>query len=284
MRLICTCFIALLLCLGTVSCATLDEFTGGGLGSGGGGGGGLLTNLNLLSTGEEIRLGQQVAVEVEKQEKILEDPAMQQYISEIGVRLAQVAPRQDVPYGFKVIDAPDTVNAFALPGGFMYIYTGLMKICDNEAELAAVMAHEIAHVAARHHGEMMTRQIGMDVVSDIVLGKNPGAVASVARQLFTTGIAARYSRSQEREADSLGMDILYRAGYPPDAMISFMNKLLVIDQQRGGGRALPIFATHPSPEERVGLLQSLAQQYPLEARQNRPSHADRYQAQVLGRL
>ena len=271
----------LLMCLTLTQCATLEELTYGG---GTSGGGGLISRINLLSTSEEIQLGRQVAEEVEKQETILNDPDMQQYISEIGARLAQVAPRQDVPYGFKVIDAPETVNAFALPGGFMYIYTGLMKICDNEAELAAVMAHEIAHVAARHHGEMMTRQIGMELVSDIVLGKNPGATASVARQLFTTGIAARYSRAQEREADGLGMDILYRAGYPPDAMISFMNKLLAIDQQRGGGRSLPIFATHPSPEERVGLLQNLVQQYPMDARQNRSYHAERYQAQALSRI
>ncbi len=264
----------LLAVVGVSGCATLEEYTGISTG----GGGGLISNLNLISTEKEVQLGQQFSSEVEKEEPLLDNPAMQQYVSEVGMRLAQKAPRQDVPYGFTVIDAPDTVNAFALPGGYMYIYTGLMKICENEAELAAVMAHEIAHVSAKHHGEMMTRQTGMEVISAIALGENPGAAASLAKQLFTKGISARYSRSQEREADSLGMDILYKAGYPPEAMVSFMNKLLEVDQKSGGGRALPLFATHPSPEERVDLLQTLMQQYPAEVRSY---EEDRYFEQVL---
>ncbi len=254
-------------------CATLD-----------GGGGGFMANLNLLSTNEEIQLGQQFSVEVEQQEAVLNNDVVQGYVTQIGSRLSAVSPRRDVPYSFKVIDAPDTVNAFALPGGYMYVYTGLMKICENEAELAAVMAHEIAHVAARHHGEMMTRQAGMSMIAEMALGENPNAVASLVTQLFASGISARFSRVQEREADRLGMDILYRAGYQPDAMISFMNKLLAYDQQRGGGRGLPLFATHPAPEERVQLLQGLIQQYPVETRRNLPIHAERYQTQALAPL
>lgn len=268
----------LLACLSIAGCATLEDYTGIRVG---GGEGGLITNLNLVSTEKEIQLGQQFSTEVEKEEPLLNDPALQRYVSEIGERLTQKAPRQDVPYGFKVIDAPDTVNAFALPGGYMYVYTGLMKLCDNEAELAAVMAHEIGHVAAKHHGEMMTRQTGMEVISAIALGENPGAAATLAKQLFTAGVSARYSRTQEREADRLGMDILYKAGYPPEAMISFMNKLLALDQEKGGGRSMPLFATHPSPEERVGLLQNLMQHYPAEPRSY---GEDRYFEQVLSRF
>lgn len=269
-------------CLGIGGCATLEEYTG--LDLGGSGGGGVIRNLNFISTEQEVALGQQFSAEVEKGARILENPALQDYVASIGVRLARVAPRQDVPYGFKVIDAPDTVNAFALPGGYMYVYTGLLKICSNEAELAAVMAHEIAHVAAKHHGEMMTRQMGMEMIAQAALGENPGAVASLARQLFTTGVAARFSRKQENEADSLGMDILYRAGYPPDAMVAFMNKLLDVDKKQGGGGSLPIFATHPSPQERSLLLQSLVQQYPAAERQGRSYGEDRYFEEVLSRL
>lgn len=248
------------------------------------GDGGFLGRLNLLSTSEEIQLGQQFAAQIEAQEPVLEDAAMQSYVADIGRRLAAVAPRRDVPYSFKIIDAPDTVNAFALPGGYIYVYTGLMKICDNEAELAAVLAHEIAHVAAHHHGEMITRQIGMDLATDILLGDKPHAAAAIATQLFTTGISARYSRAQEREADTLGMDILYRGGYQPDAMITFMQKLLAYDRQHGGRRQLPIFATHPAPDERVQLLQALIQKYPPESRRNLPTNQERYQSQVLSRL
>ncbi|HOC68476.1 MAG TPA: M48 family metallopeptidase [Candidatus Hydrogenedentes bacterium] len=261
-----------LACLTVAGCATLEEYTGLSAG-----GGSLVTNLNLVSTEKEVQLGQQFSTEVEKEEPLLNNPAMQHYVEEVGGRLAKVAPRQEVSYSFKVIDAPDTVNAFALPGGYMYIYTGLMKLCDNEAELAAVMAHEIAHVSGKHHGEMMTRQTGMEVISSIALGENPGAAATLASQLFTSGVAARFSRTQEREADSTGMDILYRAGYPPEAMVSFMNKLLALDQENGGGKSLPIFATHPSPEERVALLQDLMRQYPAE---NRSYEEDRYFEEV----
>ena len=260
--------VALLLSAG---CVTMDE-------------GGFLSNLNLISTSEEVQLGQQFAVEVEKQEPVHPDAALQAYLREIGNRLMSAAPRQDVAYSFTVMDAPDTVNAFALPGGYTYVYTGLMKICESEAELAAVMAHEIGHVAARHHGEMMTRQLGMDMVSNIILGENPHAAAAAVTQLFSTGIAARYSRIQEREADQLGMDILYRAGYQPEAMISFMSKLLAYDQQQGGSHGLPLFATHPTPEERVQLLQTLIQRYSPEMRQQRQVGVEPYQTQVLSKL
>lgn len=265
----CCCVLASVLQTG---CATMGE-------------GGFLSNLNMVSTQEEVQLGQRFAVEVEKQEKVHPDPELQAYVREVGQRIASVAPRQDVAFTFSVIDAPDTVNAFALPGGYTYYYTGLMNICENEAELAAVMAHEIAHVSARHHGEMITRQMGMQTIADIILGENPRAAASMVTQLFSSGIAARFSRVQEREADQMGMEMLYRAGYPPEAMVSFMNKLLAYDQQQGGGsHALPIFATHPSPEERVQLLQTLMQHYPQDQRQQRQLGADRYKTQVLSRI
>lgn len=270
-------FSSIVVLLSVSGCESLGGF-------GGSGGSGFLGQLNLLSTQEEVALGQQFAVQIEDSEKILDNPAIQNYVAEIGKRLAAAAPRQDVPYAFKVIDAPDTVNAFALPGGYMYIYTGLMKTCANEAELAAVMAHEIGHVAAHHHGEMMTRQMGMDMVSEMVLGKKPGMIANLAGQMFTSGLSARYSRAQEREADSLGMDIMYRAGYPPQGMIAFMNKLLEVDRQQGGGRGLPIFATHPSPEERVQLLQELIQRYPMTAEHNASYGEDRYRQAVLSQL
>lgn len=261
----------LILPLFFAGCATLEE-------------GGVFSNLNLISTQEEVELGERFAAEVEKQEAVSTDAALQAYVREVGARIARVAPRQDIPYTFTVIDAPDTVNAFALPGGHTYFYTGLMKVCENEAEMAAVMAHEIGHVSAHHHGEMITRQMGMQTITDIILGENPHAAASLVTQLFSSGIAARFSRVQEREADRLGMEMLYRAGYQPEAMISFMNKLLAYDQQQGGSHGLPIFATHPTPGERVQLLQGLIQQYPLDQRQQRQVGTERYKTEVLSRV
>jgi len=240
-------------------------------------------SFNLLSTEQEVELGKQVSAEVEKQEKMLDDAAIQAYVGQIGQRLARVSSRQDIAYTFKVFDAPDTVNAFALPGGNMYIYTGLMKICQNEAELAAVMAHEMGHVAARHHGESMTRQYGYNLIASLLLGDNPKAAAQLAAGLIGQTITARYSREQEREADALGMEFMFRAGYSPDAMISFMQKLQA-EESKGGGQWLPIFASHPPTTERLQLLGAMLQRYPAELRRQSPTYPERYQQQVLARL
>ena len=239
--------------------------------------------VNLLSTAQEVRIGAQVAEQVEQQETLLENAAIQTYIDEIGRRLAVHAPRQDVAYVFKVIDSPDAINAFALPGGFLYLYTGLLKACDNEAELASVMAHEIAHVAARHHGESITRQYGMHILSQLILGDNPRVAAQVATDVLGTGIMARYSRENEREADRLGMHLLARAGYNPEAMSAFMEKLVAQEAQRGG-RMLPLFASHPPSRERLDTLSALARQYPLELRREENLHAERYRRTVLNAL
>lgn len=231
---------------------------------------------NMLSTDQEIELGKQFATEVERKEKILENAQVQAYAAQIGDRLARVSTRQGVPYSFKVIDAPSTVNAFALPGGNMYIYTGLMRLCDNEAELASVMAHEMGHVAAQHHGEALTRQYGYDLIMGVILGQKPGQTAQIVSGLLGQTVESRYSREQEREADALGMEFLFRAGYPPDAMISFMNKMLAEEQKRGGNQWLPIFASHPPTEERLQLLQGMLEKYPAEMRSGGTLNAERY--------
>jgi len=256
--------VGLVLCLALTGCATIRSL-----------------ELNLLSTEKEIQLGGQLSAEVEKQEIVLDNAEMQAYVREIGGSLARFATRQDVEYTFTVIDAPDKVNAFALPGGYMYVYTGLMKICDNEAELAAVMAHEIGHVSGYHHGESISRQYGYNLIMSIILGENAGALAQLGAQIMGTAGAMFYSRENEREADSVGIDLLVQAGYNPGAMVGFMGKLLDEDQKRGGGRGLPIFASHPPTEERIERLETLAAQYPQDIRDNAPFHTERYRQNVL---
>lgn len=241
-------------------------------------------SLNILSTQQEIELGRQVAAEVEKKEKLLADPDIQAYVRQIGQRLSRVSPRLDLNYTFKVIDAPDTVNAFALPGGFMYVYTGLMKLCENEAELASVMAHEMGHVAARHHGESLTRQYGIDIIRRILLGDEPNATVQLVADVLGTAHVMRFSRANEREADRLGMEMLFRAGYRPEAMVTFMHKLLAEERKHGGRTWLPIFASHPPTEERLRLLQTLCRRYPQPMRDSSPVYADRYRDRALARL
>lgn len=249
-------------------CATLDEGA---------------PRINLLSTAEERTMGAQLAEQINQQEKLLADPDIQSYINEIGNRLARTVDRRDVEYQFRVIDSPDTVNAFALPGGYMYIYTGLMLLCENEAELASVMAHEIAHVAARHHGEALTRQYGISMIGALVLGENPGAAREMTANLLASSGQMFFSRQAEREADRLGLTYLWRAGYRPDAMVDFMEKM-GRGENRPPGFVYQLFASHPASAERVEYLRALTAQFPYEERMARPVLAERYRERVLDRL
>lgn len=243
-------------------------------------------SFNILSTQEEVAIGREVANEIEAQEKVLDDPALQQYINEIGQRLLIGVERRDVEYQFKVIDAPDTVNAFALPGGFMYVYTGLIKFCENEAELASVMAHEIAHVSAHHHGEALTRAYGYQLALSIILGNNQAQAGRIAGE-FIGGMGMMYfSRQNEYEADAKGMEYLAQAGYQPGAMVSFMQKLGQASQSGSGGgsRLITLFATHPPTSERVSRLSVQEQQYPVDLRTNGLLHPERYQEKAVRRI
>lgn len=237
-------------------------------------------SINLLSTQQEVQLGRELAGEIEQQETIHEDEQLQEYVEDIGRRLARVARRRDVEYRFTVIDDPETVNAFALPGGHMYLYTGLMKLMENEAELAGVMAHEIGHVAARHHGERLTRVYGYNLLMRVLLGDDPGAAANVASHL----VEMNFSRENEREADAIAVEMLWRAGYDPGAMLTFMEKMREEEQRRGTGPSLPILSSHPATQERITLLRQHIERYPAEERARRTPSAAEYREQVLTRL
>lgn len=240
---------------------------------------------NMLSTEQEIELGDKAAQEIEKNNKILDDPVIQEYVSEIGMRLARVSPRQDVPYKFTVIDDPKTVNAFALPGGHMYIYTGLMKLCENEAQLASVMAHEIGHVACHHHGESLTRQYEYSMLVNAILGNKSSEGADMAAQIIGSLGELHFSRVQESEADRVGMDILWRAGYKPEAMVTFMQRMMQTEGEQGSRIFAPKFlSSHPATADRVARLQALVQQYPADLRAKSPVYAERYKEKVLDRL
>lgn len=238
---------------------------------------------NRLSTAEEIQMGQQLAVEVEKQETVLADPAIKAYVAEIGQRLVRNSPRQDLPYIFTVIDDPKTVNAFALPGGHMYVYSGLMVLCENEAELASVMAHEIAHVAAYHHGESLTRQMNAELLTSLILGNEPSQAAQLASALVSTSVMSRWSRDQEREADRMGVEMLFRAGYRPEAMVTFMEKMMA-GEASNIPRVFTIFSSHPPTQERMAYLRQLVLQYPAAMRESNQVYAERYRQNVLQRL
>jgi beta-barrel assembly-enhancing protease len=221
---------------------------------------------NLLSTAQEVELGQQLSAEVEKKELVHSDSWLQQYVRDIGELLARQSVRQDVDYRFTVIDNPTTVNAFALPGGHMYVYTGLILLCESEAELAGVMAHEIGHVAGHHHGESLTRQMGAQMLVDVFLGPDAGASESQWAGLLNSVVQLRFSREQELESDRQGMRMMVQAGYNPVAMVQFMESMLQQEQQSGAARPLSFLSSHPATARRVEELRMLLQTYPPEVR------------------
>jgi beta-barrel assembly-enhancing protease len=211
--------------------------------------------INLYSIDKEIALGRQLAQEVERQTKILDDPIITEYVNRLGQNLVRHSDAK-VPFTFKVIDDP-AVNAFALPGGFVFVNTGLIKIAAEESELAGAMGHEIAHVAARH----MTRQATKSQLANLLtlpLGAVVGGWTGYAvKQGLGVGIPTlflSFSRDAEVEADFLGVQYLYAAGYDPNGAISMFEKMESL-RRKEPGKIARVFSTHPMDSERIDKTQ-----------------------------
>jgi beta-barrel assembly-enhancing protease len=208
--------------------------------------------LNIYSIEREIALGKQLAEEVQRQAKVVGDPLISEYVNRLGQNLARNSDAK-VPFTFQVIEG-DSPNAFALPGGYVFVYTGLLKLADEEDELAAALAHEIAHVAARHMTKQATKSEIVSLASipaGVILGGGIGAIA--ARQGASLGIPAvflHFTRKDESEADYLGLQYLYAAGYDPNGAISVLEKFESL-QKRAPGKLAQVFSTHPMDAERI---------------------------------
>ena len=222
--------------------------------------GGSGKDFNLISIEEEWQLGAQLSQDVERQVRLNNDPVVNSYVQSVGRRIvAQTpAPFNSLPWEFHVVDDP-AINAFAIPGGHVYVNTGLIANADNASELAGVMAHEISHVVARHSTEMLTRQYGLSILAGLVLGQDPGAIQQIAAQIVAGGALARFSRDAEREADELGIKFMAAAGFNPMGMATMFEELM--EHREGSpGRVEQFFATHPLTEERVNDARRRAQE------------------------
>jgi predicted Zn-dependent protease len=211
---------------------------------------GIGTKFNFYSLEKEQALGRELSQQVEQQAKLVNDPVITEYVNRIGQTLVRHSDAH-VPFTIRVID-DEQVNAFALPGGFFYVNTGVLLAADNEAELAGVMAHEIAHVAARHATRNATKQEIWNLAS-LPLIFVGGPVGAAIRQV--SGIAVpmsflKFSRDAEREADLLGLEYQYAAGYDPSAFVDFFEKLEGREHQKSGLMARA-FATHPMNDDRI---------------------------------
>jgi len=206
--------------------------------------------VNFYSLEKEIALGKQLAQEIERQAKIVDDPVIAEYVNRIGQNLVRNSDAK-VPFTIKVIDGEE-VNAFALPGGFFFVNSGLILRAESEAELAGVMAHEIAHVAARHGTRQATRGqlVNLATIPLIFMGGWTGyGVRQCASVLIPIGFL-KFSRGFEEEADLLGLQYLYKAGYDPTAFVDFFEKIQS-DEKRRPGTMAKVFSTHPMTEDRI---------------------------------
>lgn len=211
-------------------------------------------SINFISLDKEIALGRELAAQVEKESRLTADPALNEYVNRIGQNLVRNSDAK-VPFTIKIIDS-DEINAFALPGGFFYVNSGLILAADDEAELAGVMAHEIAHVAARHGTEQASKAQLLDIAS-IPLIFVGGAVGYGVRQaagLLVPMTFLKFSRKTEEEADYLGMQYMYKAGYDPSAMVRFFEKLQAKEKAKPG-TVSSLFSTHPPTAERIHRVQ-----------------------------
>jgi Zn-dependent protease with chaperone function len=208
---------------------------------------------NLFSPEQDVQLGQEAATEIEKQVTVVNDKALTDYVAGIGKRLADASPAPDYPYTFKVVADP-SINAFALPGGPIFVHTGLLTASDNEAQMAGVLAHEVGHVALRHSTNRASKaqifQIPLVLAGGMLEQKGGmlGALSQIGIGFGLNSVFMKYSRSAEKDADILGARMMADVGYEPREMATFFQKL----EESGGGAGGPeFFSDHPNPGNRV---------------------------------
>jgi len=218
-------------------------------------------SLNFYSLEKEAAIGRQISAELDRQLKFVEDPVITEYINRVGQNIVTHSDAK-VPFTIKVVDT-DEVNAFALPGGYFYVNKGLVLTADNESEIAGVMAHEIAHVAARHGVEQASKGqlISFASIPLIFLGGVGGILArSGANILIPMGFLS-FSRGAETEADMLGAQYSWASGYDPNGLISFFEKLQAKETKKPGTIS-KLFRTHPPNAERIEKVKDLIARFP----------------------
>jgi predicted Zn-dependent protease len=217
--------------------------------------------ISLMSEAQEIELGRQSDVEVRKEMGVYNDPNLQRYIESIGMKLAATSERPNLPWHFTVVDSP-AVNAFALPGGFIYITRGILPFLKDESQMAGVLGHEIGHVSARHAAEQYTKAteagIGVTLLSIFVPQAQP--FQNLTEQALGV-LFLKYSRDDELQADQLGVRYAARGGWDPHGVAGMLTTLERLDQASGSSKGVPNWlSTHPAPADRVQKVQAAIEQ------------------------
>lgn len=217
--------------------------------------------INFYSLNKEVNMGRQLAADVDRQGKFVDDPVVNEYVNRVGQNIALHSDAK-IPFTIKVLDSDD-VNAFALPGGFLYVNKGAILAADSEAELAGVMAHEIAHVAARHGVEQASKATlaNYAMIPLIFMTGGLGYIAYQAAQIGVPLTFLKFSRNVETEADKLGAQYLWAAGYDPNNFLSFFEKLEKKEKHKPGTLS-KLFGSHPPTPDRIVKVHSLLSRFP----------------------
>jgi beta-barrel assembly-enhancing protease len=206
-----------------------------------------------VSLQDEVQLGRDYAAQISRELPIIQDAAVSQYINQLGNSIARRADSRGIQYTFYVVNAPE-VNAFAIPGGHVYVNRGLIERAGNVSELAGVLAHEVAHVAHRHGIEQWQRaqqaNTGLAVLYGVLLGRNPSGIEQAGIQVGGAAVFAGYGRDAEREADNSAIGYLTAAGIHPQGLVTMFERLLA-ERQRNPSAVEQWFSTHPTTQERI---------------------------------
>lgn len=221
-------------------------------------------DFNIISLEEEWQLGRQLEVDIARQLRLINDRAALDYLNGIGQQLVRQTEMSRLPWRFHLVQ-DDTVNAFNIPGGHVYVHTGLVDKATSAAEFAGVLGHEISHGVSRHATEQLSKSYGLSAVASVVLGQNPKAYEQILAQILGGGALASFSRDAEREADMLGLRTMTGAGYNPQGMVTMFEKLLA-QRRSQPGAVQKFFATHPLTESRIKDIRAEINKLPSSSR------------------
>jgi predicted Zn-dependent protease len=215
-----------------------------------------LAQFSLVSVQQEIEIGRETNAQVRKEVPEVRDGQVAGYIRGIGERLARHASGPKYPYSFSMADYRE-INAFALPGGPVWIHRGVLQAATNESQVAGVLAHEVAHIAQRHTASQLTKGImanlGLELLGAVLGNGAGGSAAQAAAAFLTNGIFMKFSRDDEREADQVGLQIMRRAGWDSRGMVELF-EILQREERRNPGSVEVFFSSHPSPQDRIARL------------------------------
>ena len=215
-----------------------------------------LAGQNYYSVEQEWELGQQIERQLAQDLRLTNDPTVAGYVREMGQRMVRQTEASNLPWRFYVV-RDDAINAFNVPGGLVYVNTGLIENVGSAGELAGAIAHEIAHGIERHGTERLSKANEANAIAGAVLGRNPGTASQIAAQIAAQGAFASFSRADEREADAVGVRIMAEAGYDPEGLADLLERLA--QNERGGG--VGFLRTHPLSSDRMETVRELARRY-----------------------